>query len=221
MTIANLKGSREPSNDSRYPFLIYCSLWRDADVKSLPTVQPLARLQLESGAMQMRNFCSNFCFRGSMASQRSDAVECVHCFAGSMASQRDGAYTSQWTIKFMHCKTCAQIVCEFCMRNHSDCTPWYKTRSSLWRDADTQPLARCRFLAGVDRHPAAGGVGMLHCYHCNEEMLWISTFIKCDICAEIVCRFCVRDHTPDTGCWRGACEVNYLPSCTLPDIGPF
>ena len=124
MTIANLKGSREPSNDSRYPFLIYCSLWRDADVKSLPTVQPLARLQLESGAMQMRNFCSNFCFRGSMASQRSDAVECVHCFAGSMASQRDGAYTSQWTIKFMHCKTCAQIVCEFCMRNHSDCTPW-------------------------------------------------------------------------------------------------
>ena len=149
---------------------------------------------------------------GSMASQRSDAVECVHCFAGSMASQRDGVYTSQWTIKFMHCKTCAQIVCEFCMRNHSDCTPWYKTRSSLWRDADTQPLARCRFLAGVDRHPAAGGVGMLHCYHCNEEMLWISTFIKCDRCAEIVCRFCVRDHTPDTGCWRGACEVNSLPT---------
>ena len=34
------------------------------------------------------------------------------------------------------------------------------------------------------------------------------------------------DHTPDKGCWRGACEVNslptdYLPSCTLPDTGPF
>ena len=136
---------------------------------------------------------------GSMASQRSDAVECVHCFAIS---------SDIASIKFMHCKTCAQIVCEFCMRNHSDCTPWYKTRS-LWRDADTQ-----RVLACVDRHHAedeTAGVGM-YCYHCNEEMLWISTYIKCDRCGEIICRFCVRDHTPDTGCWRGACEVNSLPT---------
>ena len=91
---------------------------------------------------------------GSMASQRSDPVECVHCFAIS---------SDIASIKFMHCKACTQIVCEVCMRNHNDCTPWYKTSTA---DTNTQGLApvsklgpacaSTRVLARVDGHHAAG-----------------------------------------------------------------
>ena len=106
-----------------------------------------------------------------------------------------------------------------CVSNHNDCTPWYKTST----DANTHSLARVSMpsLACAStpvpalfaRHHAAAETTEVgkYCFHCNEDYVG-ETYIRCDKCGEIMCRFCVRHRTPNTGCWRWECEVNSLPT---------
>ena len=65
----------------------------------------------------------------------------------------------------------------------------------------------------VDLHHAAGETGEVgrYCFHCNKDHV-DETYIRCDRCGEIMCRFCMHDHTPNTGCWRWECEVDSLPT---------